>query len=194
MVRITDSTKLLQNVGACVGSPSHTDTFKLRSNDGMSFVIEDIMTFQNEYIPKYFNHAKMSSFVRQLNLYGFRKVKWDDLIEHGVAFHHPYFQRDRPDLLRGIRKGGAPPRTTAGVEDLRHEVEHLQRQLECTRSELRGLQSLVQRVLQPAPATPAFGVHVTSRDTSGSSGLRSEAWSVGPNFVDMPLEEELCLT
>lgn len=166
-----------------------------RSNDGLSFVIEDIMTFQNDYIPKYFNHAKMSSFVRQLNLYGFRKVKWDDLTEHGVAFHHPYFQRDRSDLLRAIRKGGAPPRTAAGVEDLRQEVEHLQQQLECTRSELRGLQSLVQRVLQPVAEAPTFGTQVSrSRDSSGSSGLRSELWSVGPNYVDLPIEEELCLS
>lgn len=130
----------------------------------------------------------------QLNLYGFRKVKWDDLTEHGVAFHHPYFQRDRPDLLRGIRKGGAPPRTAAGVEDLRQEVEHLQSQLESTRSELRGLQSLVQRVLQPAPETPTFGSQVPSRESSGLSGARPEVWSVGSNYVDLPLEEELCLT
>lgn len=152
------------------------------------------MAFQNDYIGRFFNHQKMSSFVRQLNLYGFRKVKWDDLTEHGVAFHHPYFQRDRPDLLRSIRKGGAPPRTAAGVEDLRREVELLQRQLERTRSELRGLQSLVQRALQPVSETPTFGTQVPTRESNGLSNLAPEIWSVGPNYVDLPLEEELCLT
>jgi hypothetical protein len=184
-------------IGYChVALPLILCSTPLRSDDGLSFVIEDIMTFQNEFVPRYFNHQKMSSFVRQLNLYGFRKVKWDDLTEHGVAFHHPYFQRDRPDLLRCIRKGGAPPRTAAGVEDLRQEVERLQRQLDNTRSELRGLQSIVQRILpQPVSEAPSIGSPLTTCEPSGGlSGLRPELWSVGPNYVDLPIEEELCLS
>jgi HSF-type DNA-binding len=42
---------------------------------GHAFVIKDVDAFSNTIIPDYFKHRKFSSFVRQLNFYGFRKIK-----------------------------------------------------------------------------------------------------------------------
>uniref|UniRef100_A0A1Y1KQ65 HSF-type DNA-binding domain-containing protein n=1 Tax=Photinus pyralis TaxID=7054 RepID=A0A1Y1KQ65_PHOPY len=50
----------------------------------------------------------MSSFIRQLNMYGFHKISLlnssitNDKVE--VEFVHPYFQRDEPGLLGNIKR------------------------------------------------------------------------------------------
>ena len=45
--------------------------------------------------------TKLTSFQRQLNLYGFRRITKGD--DHG-AYFHPNFQRGRRDLLFNIRR------------------------------------------------------------------------------------------
>lgn len=42
--------------------------------DGTSFVVKDQNQFAKKVLPNYFKHQKMNSFVRQLNMYGFKKV------------------------------------------------------------------------------------------------------------------------
>jgi hypothetical protein len=88
------------------------------SDDGLSFIIKNIDTFTEEVIPQYFKHSKFASFVRQLNFYGFRKIKNESLrINHNInndahaeeesnywRFRHDLFQRGRPDLLAEIHK------------------------------------------------------------------------------------------
>ncbi len=45
------------------------------SAQGDSFVIKDVNAFAEQMIPVYYKHKNFTSFVRQLNFYGFRKVK-----------------------------------------------------------------------------------------------------------------------
>uniref|UniRef100_A0A8D2MRK2 HSF-type DNA-binding domain-containing protein n=1 Tax=Zonotrichia albicollis TaxID=44394 RepID=A0A8D2MRK2_ZONAL len=60
--------------------------------------------------PDSFQATHFGSFVRQLNLYGFRKVPgWVGSDEPGDAggwlhFRNPNFRRDRPDLLLRIKR------------------------------------------------------------------------------------------
>jgi len=44
------------------------------SSSGQSFVIFDQVKFAKLVLPNYFKHQKINSFIRQLNMYGFKKV------------------------------------------------------------------------------------------------------------------------
>ncbi|KFV55998.1 Heat shock factor protein 2, partial [Fulmarus glacialis] len=78
--------------------------------NGQSFLVLDEQRFAKEILPKYFKHNNMASFVRQLNMYGFRKVVHVDsgivkLERDGpVEFQHPYFKQGREDLLEHIKR------------------------------------------------------------------------------------------
>ncbi|XP_010584145.1 PREDICTED: heat shock factor protein 2 isoform X1 [Haliaeetus leucocephalus] len=80
------------------------------SQNGQSFLVLDEQRFAKEILPKYFKHNNMASFVRQLNMYGFRKVVH---VESGIVklerdgpveFQHPYFKQGREDLLEHIKR------------------------------------------------------------------------------------------
>eukprot|EP00614_Pseudopedinella_elastica_P018095 CAMPEP_0172647066 /NCGR_PEP_ID=MMETSP1068-20121228/240561_1 /TAXON_ID=35684 /ORGANISM="Pseudopedinella elastica, Strain CCMP716" /LENGTH=515 /DNA_ID=CAMNT_0013461339 /DNA_START=612 /DNA_END=2159 /DNA_ORIENTATION=- len=75
---------------------------------GESFFIRDQDEFCTRVLAKYFRHTKLTSFQRQLNLYGFRRItKGPDT----GAYSHPEFSRHHPEVLDGIkrvvRKGAA---------------------------------------------------------------------------------------
>nr|XP_060632009.1 heat shock factor protein 1 isoform X1 [Anolis sagrei ordinatus] len=87
-----------------------TDTLICWSPSGNSFHVFDQGQFAKDVLPKYFKHNNMASFVRQLNMYGFRKVIH---IEQGglvkpekddTEFQHPYFLRGQEQLLENIKR------------------------------------------------------------------------------------------
>ncbi|MCL7023476.1 hypothetical protein MKW94_012609 [Papaver nudicaule] len=67
------------------------------SND--SFKIHDMIRFQKELLSKYFKHSNFSSFMRQLNTYGFRKLDPDQFI-----FGNEKFVKGKKQLLKDISR------------------------------------------------------------------------------------------
>ncbi|NWS27795.1 HSF5 protein, partial [Polioptila caerulea] len=67
-------------------------------------------------VPDSFQATRFSSFVRQLNLYGFHKVPGcvgsavPGLARGWLHFRNPNFRRDRPDLLLRIKRRTAANR------------------------------------------------------------------------------------
>uniref|UniRef100_A0A673VGN6 Heat shock transcription factor 1 n=1 Tax=Suricata suricatta TaxID=37032 RepID=A0A673VGN6_SURSU len=91
-------------------SDPDTDALICWSPSGSSFHVFDQGQFAKEVLPKYFKHNNMASFVRQLNMYGFRKVVH---IEQGglvkperddTEFQHPCFLRGQEQLLENIKR------------------------------------------------------------------------------------------
>lgn len=76
---------------------------------GFSFHVFDQTRFSQEILPRFFKHSNLASFIRQLNMYGFRKV---NSIDHGslkvekqdLEFHHPYFIRGKEQFLDFIKR------------------------------------------------------------------------------------------
>ncbi|RHZ63271.1 hypothetical protein Glove_330g64 [Diversispora epigaea] len=76
---------------------------------GDVFVICNMDEFAQNVLPKYFKHCKFTSFVRQLNIYGFYRVSdarksKHVRSKHACVFSHSQFRRSRQDLLPNIRR------------------------------------------------------------------------------------------
>uniref|UniRef100_A0A8C5PUW3 Heat shock transcription factor 2 n=1 Tax=Leptobrachium leishanense TaxID=445787 RepID=A0A8C5PUW3_9ANUR len=89
---------------------SDTNEFITWSQNGQSFLVLDEQRFAKEILPKYFKHNNMASFVRQLNMYGFRKVVHADSgvvkqeRDGPVEFQHPFFVQGQDELLENIKR------------------------------------------------------------------------------------------
>ncbi|KAH9048651.1 transcription factor Hsf1 [Lactarius deliciosus] len=97
---------------------SSTDELIRWADTGDSFFVFEHERFANDVLPRFFKHRNFSSFVRQLNMYGFHKIPH---LQQGVLksdtetefwnFEHPNFNRGQPDLLclvtRKNSKGGS---------------------------------------------------------------------------------------
>ncbi|GFY88659.1 heat shock transcription factor A4A [Actinidia rufa] len=107
-----------------VDDPS-TDSVVSWSQNNKSFIVWNPPEFTRDMLPKFFKHNNFSSFIRQLNTYGFRKVdpeQWE--------FANDDFIRGQPQLLKNIyrRKPDEIERLKCDKESLllelgRHEQE-----------------------------------------------------------------------
>ncbi|PRT56978.1 Heat shock transcription factor [Wickerhamiella sorbophila] len=105
--------------------------------DGKSIQVVNREAFEKNVLPKHFKHSNFSSFVRQLNMYGWHKVQdvnsgsMHSNDEHW-QFQSPNFIKDREDLLDNIVRNKG-----------KHSEEDEEQQLELSKvlSELEQIKS-----------------------------------------------------
>ncbi|CAB9521839.1 shock factor protein 4 [Seminavis robusta] len=72
---------------------------------GRAFAIHKPDRFISDIMPQYFKQKSLSSFQRQLNLYGFKRVQSG---RDGGAYYHELFLQGRPNMSMLMRRVGLP--------------------------------------------------------------------------------------
>mmetsp|Transcript_4436 Transcript_4436/g.9589 ORF Transcript_4436/g.9589 Transcript_4436/m.9589 type:complete len:478 (+) Transcript_4436:167-1600(+) len=122
--------------------------------DGEMFVVKNPELFALDIIPQYFDHNKFSSFARQLNFYGFRKIQtkpirnedFDKSTAKHVTFFNEKFKRGRYDLLKEIQRSTRGGGAQASLADQAREMETMRGTVATLESRVQDLETRWQEL------------------------------------------------
>jgi len=117
------------------------------SNNGEFIEIKDSLQFESQIMPIFFESEKFSSFNRQLNFYGFRKMPAPEVQKKAhemstkkmLRFYHKFFQKNKPELMANITR--STNRNYTSRDDFDEEMERLKDKLYQTKEKLKTLKN-----------------------------------------------------
>ncbi len=118
-------------------------------NDGTGFEICASQRLESDVFPTYFNHRNIQSFIRQLNFYGFKKVKG---LDGNSVFSHRHFLRNTPETLILIQRSTAKNIVVSHsrVSELEGEIIHLTHQVDYLTNQVAYMMSTMNQLLKNA--------------------------------------------
>jgi len=151
---------------------------------GDAFIVRNTKKFVDSVLPKFFNQTKITSFQRQLNLYGFRRIV--DGPNMG-AYHHVRFRRDEPEMCKSIprkkriRKRPAPKDASPRCASAKH-TSKAPRKIDIDSPSRRSI---------PTVSPVMSGISSTIADRSCEAVKRSATSSAVPTPSAEPLSPPL---
>lgn len=149
------------------------------SEKGDTVIIKNVKAFSEKIIPTAYKHNNFSSFVRQLNFYGFRKVKSESLQNPDWwEFRHPSFLRGKPHLLSEIKRSmHFVPEGNGNTK----EITELKSQVADLTEKLSALNDQVERL------TGAFNdIHVAPKEIKSENSKKRKV--AADNFLEESIE------
>ena len=74
------------------------------SQDGLSVIISDPSGLSKKVLPKFYNHHNFASFVRQLNMYNFHKIRTDPKSNEQKYTHNEFYKGKALKEIQEIRR------------------------------------------------------------------------------------------
>jgi len=87
---------------------------------GRAFTVHHVERFCREVMPRYFKQSRLTSFQRQLNLYGFKRIASG---ADACGYYHELFLKGRPALAIYMRRVGIP-KTGGGPSRTPNRTQH----------------------------------------------------------------------
>ena len=91
------------------------------SYDGLSIIISDPTGLTKKVLPKFYNHHNFASFVRQLNMYNFHKIRTDPKVNEQKYYHNEFYRgktiKEIQEIRRKIKNDDDKDKDKSGEKD-----------------------------------------------------------------------------